>query len=111
MYSEKATKFCEIFPLILTVCTAVKSKGKILQNFVAFSEYMNFKQLYLINIPIHLGNCKICVAKKSKICKSKVRSNIDIMFHDLSIVEISLCVVKLITFQNKVSFLEESILV
>ena len=43
IYSEKATKFFEIFPLLLTVCTVVKRKGKILQNFVAFSEYMNFK--------------------------------------------------------------------
>ena len=34
---------CEIFPLLLTVCTVVKSKGKISQNFEAFSEYMNFK--------------------------------------------------------------------
>ena len=42
IYSEKATKFCEIFPLLLTECTVVKSKGKILQNFVALSEYMNF---------------------------------------------------------------------
>ena len=42
IYSEKATKFCKIFPLLMTVCTVVKSKGKILQNFVAFSEYMNF---------------------------------------------------------------------
>ena len=42
IYSEKATKFCKIFPLLLTVCTVVKSKGKILQTFVAFSEYMNF---------------------------------------------------------------------
>ena len=42
IYSEKATKFCEIFTLFLTVCTVVKSKGKISQNFVAFSEYMNF---------------------------------------------------------------------
>ena len=40
--SDKATKFCEIFLLLLTVCTVVKSKGKISQNFVAFSEYMNF---------------------------------------------------------------------
>ena len=44
IYSEKATKFCKIFPLLLTVCTAVKSKGKISQNFAAFSEYMNFKE-------------------------------------------------------------------
>ena len=42
IYSEKATKFCEIFPILLTVCTLVKSKGKISQNSVAFSEYMNF---------------------------------------------------------------------
>ena len=46
IYSEKATKFCEIFPLILTVCTVVKIKGKISQNFAAFSEYMNFNVLY-----------------------------------------------------------------
>ena len=45
IYSEKATKVCEIFPLLLTVCTVVKSKGKISQNFVAFSEYMNFTLL------------------------------------------------------------------
>ena len=44
IYSEKDTKFCEIFPLHLTVCTVVKSKGKISQNFVAFSEYMKFKE-------------------------------------------------------------------
>ena len=42
IYSEKATKFCLIFPFLLTVCTVVKSKGKISQNFEAFSEYMNF---------------------------------------------------------------------
>ena len=45
IYSEKATKFCEIVPLLLTVCTVVKIKGKISQNFVAFSEYMNFTYL------------------------------------------------------------------
>ena len=39
LYSEKATKFCEIFTLLLT---AVKSKVKIAQNILAFSEYMNF---------------------------------------------------------------------
>ena len=43
IYSEKATKFCETFPLLLTLCTVVKSKGKISQKFVAFSENMNFK--------------------------------------------------------------------
>ena len=41
-YSEKATKLSEIFTLLLTVCAVVKSKVKISQNFVAFSEFMNF---------------------------------------------------------------------
>ena len=41
IYSEKATNFCEIFPLLLSYEVLVKSKGKISQNFVAFSEYMN----------------------------------------------------------------------
>ena len=43
MYSEKATKFCEIFTLLLSYVVPVKSKVKISQNFLAFSEYMNFK--------------------------------------------------------------------
>ena len=42
IYSEKATKFCEIFTLLLTVCIVVKRKVKISQTFVAFSEYMSF---------------------------------------------------------------------
>ena len=42
IYSEKATKFCEVFPLLLTTVNTVKNKGKISQNFAAFSEYMNF---------------------------------------------------------------------
>ena len=42
IYSEKATKFCEIFTLILSYVVPVKSKVKILQHFVAFSEYINF---------------------------------------------------------------------
>ena len=42
IYSEKATKFCEISTLILSYVVQVKSKVEISQNFVAFSEYMNF---------------------------------------------------------------------
>ena len=44
IYSEKATKLCEIFTLLLTGTTLDKSKVKISQNFVAFSEYMNFNK-------------------------------------------------------------------
>ena len=46
IYSEKATKFCEISTLLLNVCTAVKSKVEISKNFVAFSEYMNFTAVH-----------------------------------------------------------------
>ena len=42
IYSEKATKFCEIFTLHLSYVMPIKSKVKVSQNFVAFSEYMNF---------------------------------------------------------------------
>ena len=42
IYSEKATNFCEIFTLLLSYVVPVKSKVKISENFVAFSEYMNF---------------------------------------------------------------------
>ena len=43
IYSEKATKFCEISTVDLTVTTLDKSMVEILQQFVAFSEYMKFK--------------------------------------------------------------------
>ena len=49
-YSEKATKFCEIFTLLLTTVHRVKSKAKISQNFVAFSECMNFMQSQICEI-------------------------------------------------------------
>ena len=42
IYSEKATKFCDISTVDLSYVVPVKSTVKILQNFVAFSEYMKF---------------------------------------------------------------------
>ena len=53
IYSEKATKFCEISNLLLTGTTKDKIKVEISQNFVPFSEYMNFneqliRKLYLL---------------------------------------------------------------
>ena len=44
IYFEKATKFCEISTLLLSHVVPVKNKVESLQNFVAFSEYMNFTQ-------------------------------------------------------------------
>ena len=44
IYSEKATKFCEISTVNLSYLVTVKSTVEISQNFVAFSEYMNFNK-------------------------------------------------------------------
>ena len=44
IYSEKATNFCEISTVNLSYVVTVKSTVEISQNFVAFSEYMNFIQ-------------------------------------------------------------------
>ena len=44
IYSEKAKKFCEIFILLLSYAVPVKGKVEISQNFLAFSEYTNFKR-------------------------------------------------------------------
>ena len=43
IYSEKATIFCEISTNYLSYVLPVKYLVEISQNFVAFSEYMNFK--------------------------------------------------------------------
>ena len=42
IYSEKATTFCKISTLLLSYVVPVKSKVEISQNFMAFSEYVNF---------------------------------------------------------------------
>ena len=54
--SEKATKFCEISSLLLTLSTVVKSKVEISQNFVAFSEYMNFTPVCQIATVTEISN-------------------------------------------------------
>ena len=42
IYSEKATNFCEISTVDFSYVVTVKFTVEISQNFVAFSEYMNF---------------------------------------------------------------------
>ena len=54
IFSEKATKFCKIFTFLLSYLSyvvPVKSKVQILQYFVAFSKYMNFR----INVGVILA--------------------------------------------------------
>ena len=54
--------------LILTVCTVVKSKVEISQNFVAFSEYMNFNAAHpVLALENHLcSNDKLCLLNDVK---------------------------------------------
>ena len=51
IYSEKATNFCEISTVDLSYVLTVKSMVEILQDFVAFSEYMNFNVVGMICPP------------------------------------------------------------
>jgi hypothetical protein len=53
VFSKKATKFRKISTLLLTTVQTVKSKVEILQNIMAFSEYMNFNEE-------RYHRCKVC---------------------------------------------------
>ena len=73
MYSEEATKFCKIFPLLLTTVHTVKSKGKISQNFVAFSKYMNFnKNNQVPSIKVQISVSDVFSDLKNQYYKSEV---------------------------------------
>ena len=54
IYSEQVTKFCKISTLLSSVYTVDKSKVEISQNFVAFSEYTNFKYIGSICIGLNV---------------------------------------------------------
>ena len=53
IYSEKAPNFCEISTVDLSYVVPVKSTVEVSQNFVAFSEYMNFISLEKPNLILH----------------------------------------------------------
>ena len=59
IYSEKATKFCEI----LTYVVPVKSKVKILQISMAFSEYINFNASVLLSSITY----KLCITSRKSV--------------------------------------------
>ena len=50
IFSEKATKFCEISSADLSCLVKVKSTVEISQNFVAFSEYLNFTSPHVLKV-------------------------------------------------------------
>ena len=58
IYSEKATQFCEISTVDLSYVITVKFTVEILQNFVAFSEYMNFNHNFLYHKKIAKVECQ-----------------------------------------------------
>ena len=58
IYSEKATKFCEISTVDLSYVVPVKSTVEISRNFVAFSEYMNFTLLDAVALVDWPGYCQ-----------------------------------------------------
>ena len=69
IYSEKATKFCEIFTVALTGTKWDKSTVEISQNFVAFSEYMNFTFDHQIIF--------FCVGRKNNILSFRLMALMD----------------------------------
>ena len=77
MYSEKATKFCEISTVDLSYVVPVKSTVEISQNFGAFSEHMNFKK----TAKKYFG--KTHVYKNQNICT--LRYGFNTMYHGIMV--------------------------
>ena len=50
IYSEKATKFCEISTVDLSYVSVVPDLVEISQKFVAFSEYLNFTHSHCLGM-------------------------------------------------------------
>ena len=76
IHSEKATKFCKISTLNLSYVVTVKSTVEISQNFVAFSEYMNFKsleQLGFDSFKVPTSLIWICTVVKTTDCTTEYR--------------------------------------
>ena len=74
IYSERATKFCEISTLLLSVCTEEKSKVGISQNFVAFSEYTNFIKFRTLTIFSYFLPAILCVrlCRQCGMCECRI---------------------------------------
>ena len=68
IYSEKATIFCEISTVDLSYVVMVKSTLEISQNFVAVSEYMNFKT-QVVQIKTATSEIIICKEHSSTLNK------------------------------------------
>ena len=65
IYSEKATKCCEISTNYLSDVLPVKQLVEILQNFVAFSEHMNFNMYkFAISVTVAFHHESTFVCKK-----------------------------------------------
>ena len=76
MYSENATKFCKISTVDLSYVVPVKSTVEISQNFVAFSEYMNFTNGYIFILLIVFENNHLMTASTFIVSKIHKKSEI-----------------------------------
>ena len=71
-YNEKATNFWEISTIDLSDVVTVKYTVEISQNFVAFSEYMNFNLPNILSNYIHISIFIGFLAMKKKLDTSNV---------------------------------------
>ena len=83
IYSGKATKFLEISTVKLRVTTQDKSTVEILQNFVAFSEYMNFKGNFFRKFDPSVLACLFITQTGQSILAFKNNKFIDCFFEKL----------------------------
>ena len=60
IYSEKATKFDKNLPIDLKLLSNVKKIGIYFENFVAFSECLNFKRAKIERFLVNLSIAIIC---------------------------------------------------
>ena len=93
VYSEKATKFCEISNLLLSTVHTNKSKVEISQIFSTFSGYMNFKKHIFFRIERSRTIVPALIEAVEKCPKSK-EINVDYFYkllftrHNLKLVHI-----------------------
>ena len=104
IYSEKATIFLEISPLLLFTVHTDNSKGEISQNFGAFSEYMNFTNLFLFLLSSYIYGTRISkvyldIAVYLQWCHLISQANFILTFFDILILQASMIRISIDTCQ------------
>ena len=112
IYSEKATKFCEMFTLLLSYVVPVKSKAKISQNFLAFSEYMNFnRKNSFVNsvgkteVPLSKTRYVVCTVKSRAVDQSTIQFSTI-----FGVLQTETCYYSLVLFVRLLCFLQHQVI-